>query len=161
VKRGVGEIFIGFCYGWLPVTVSYYLQTGELNSLVNWVSIPIGLTIFNVILLNEFPDYRADRISGKRNLIVKIGREKGSILYIIIAINIWKMFAVSIIIGLPVISCLFFIPFFIISIILVILTSLKKYLIPKTLEIMCGLNILVNLGVTLSYLLGILFKGVY
>jgi len=125
VTRGVGEVFIGFCYGWLPIAVSYYIQTGELSNLINWMSIPVGLTIFNVILLNEFPDYKADEMSGKRNLLIRIGRDKGSVLYIIAAIAVWIMFAVSIVVGLPVITCLFFIPFFIISIVLVILMGLK------------------------------------
>jgi len=161
VTRGIGEVFIGFCYGWLPIAVSYYLQTGEINNLINWMSIPVGLTIFNVILLNEFPDYDTDKISGKRTLLVRIGKGKGSILYITAAIAVWIIFAVSIVIGLPVITCLFSIPFFIISIVLVVLIGLKKYLISKILVIMCGLNILVNIGVTLSYLLGVLREGVY
>ncbi|MCK7467412.1 MAG: prenyltransferase [Desulfosudis oleivorans] len=31
VKRGIGEIFIGFCYGWLPVASAYYIQTGTIH----------------------------------------------------------------------------------------------------------------------------------
>ncbi|MCK5551740.1 MAG: prenyltransferase, partial [Deltaproteobacteria bacterium] len=52
-KRGFGEFIIGFCYGWLPVAMAFYLQTGLLHPLILWLSIPIGCTIFNVILLNE------------------------------------------------------------------------------------------------------------
>lgn len=29
VKRGIEEIWIAFCYGWLTVAVGYYLQTGN------------------------------------------------------------------------------------------------------------------------------------
>jgi len=25
VKRGIGELLIGFCYGWLPVAAAFYL----------------------------------------------------------------------------------------------------------------------------------------
>lgn len=28
--RSVGEILIGFCYGWLPVAASYYIQTKQI-----------------------------------------------------------------------------------------------------------------------------------
>ena len=56
IKRGVGEIFIGFCYGWLPVASAYYIQTGTIHPIIHWLAIPIGLSIFNVIFLNEYPD---------------------------------------------------------------------------------------------------------
>ena len=63
------------------------------------MSIPIGLTIFNVIFLNEFPDYEADRTVGnKRNIVVRLGKEKGIIVYIAVQAITWIMFAVSMII---------------------------------------------------------------
>ncbi|MCX7966509.1 MAG: prenyltransferase [Syntrophorhabdaceae bacterium] len=76
VARGVGEILIGLCYGWLPVSVSFYLQIGEFNHIIHWVSIPIACTIFNVILINEFPDYPADIIAKKSNLVVRYGKKR-------------------------------------------------------------------------------------
>lgn len=89
VQRGVGELFIGICYGWLPVTVGYYLQAslggsrfGELPGLLWWVSMPVGITIFNVIFMNEFPDYEGDVAVGKRNLLVRLDREAGVFVYV-------------------------------------------------------------------------------
>jgi len=35
VTRGVGEILIGFCYGWLPIATAFYIQTGHLHPLVH------------------------------------------------------------------------------------------------------------------------------
>jgi 1,4-dihydroxy-2-naphthoate octaprenyltransferase len=49
--------------------------------LVNWLAVPIGLTIFNVILLNEFPDYPADLVTGKANMVMRLGPERASRLY--------------------------------------------------------------------------------
>jgi len=43
--RGVGEIWIGLCYGWLTVAASYYIQTGELSPLVHWTALPISFTL--------------------------------------------------------------------------------------------------------------------
>jgi len=80
--RGVGEILVGFCYGWLPVTTGFYLFTGFFNQQVFLVSIPIGLSIFNVILMNEFPDEEADRLIGKQNLVVRFGKERMGDLYL-------------------------------------------------------------------------------
>ena len=72
VQRGFGEIFIGFCYGWLPVASAYYIQTGTIAPIIHWLWIPIGLSIFNVIFLNEFPDYEADKATDKKNLLYRL-----------------------------------------------------------------------------------------
>ena len=51
VSMGLGELWIAFCYGWLPVAVSYYIQVGRIAPLVHWMAVPIGLTILNVFFV--------------------------------------------------------------------------------------------------------------
>jgi 1,4-dihydroxy-2-naphthoate octaprenyltransferase len=80
--RGVGEILIGFCYGWLPIATGFYLFTGFFSHQVFLLSIPVSLSIFNVILINEFPDEEADRAIGKKNLVVRFGKERMGDLYL-------------------------------------------------------------------------------
>jgi 1,4-dihydroxy-2-naphthoate octaprenyltransferase len=80
--RGIGEILIGVCYGWLPIATGFYLFSGFFSQQVLLVSIPIGLSVFNVILINEFPDEAADRAVGKKNLVVRFGKEKMADLYL-------------------------------------------------------------------------------
>jgi len=84
--RGLGEIFIGFCYSWLPIATGFYLFTGFFHREIFFLSLPVGLSIFNVILINEFPDEEADRIVGKRNLVVRFGKERMRDLYMGISI---------------------------------------------------------------------------
>jgi 1,4-dihydroxy-2-naphthoate octaprenyltransferase len=79
--HGWGEILIGFCYGWLPIATGFFLFTGFFNSQIFLLSIPVGLSIFNVILINEFPDEEADRAIGKKNLVVRFGKERMGDLY--------------------------------------------------------------------------------
>lgn len=79
--RGLGEVLIGFCYGWLPIATGFYLAAGFLNHQVFLLSVPVGLSIFNVILINEFPDEEADRAIGKRTLVVRFGKERMTDLY--------------------------------------------------------------------------------
>jgi 1,4-dihydroxy-2-naphthoate octaprenyltransferase len=79
--RGWGEILVGFCYGWLPVATGFFLFAGFFSQQVFTLSIPVGLSIFNVILINEFPDEEADRAIGKRNLVVRFGKERMGDLY--------------------------------------------------------------------------------
>ena len=153
VKRGVGEVFIGFCYGWLPVASAYYIQTATIAPIIHLMGIPIGLSIFNVIFLNEFPDYEADRATDKKNLLYRIGKQKGIALYI--AISLLSSFAVftSPFWGIPFRAIYFYIPFLIISLFIVTLALRGKHENGKVLEILCGLNIAVNLGTSLSFIL--------
>jgi 1,4-dihydroxy-2-naphthoate octaprenyltransferase len=90
--RGVGEILIGFCYGWLPIATGFFLFTGFFSQQVLLLSIPIGLSIFNVILINEFPDEEADRAFGKKNLVVRFGKERMGDLYLGLSILIGLSF---------------------------------------------------------------------
>ena len=80
--RGLGEIFIAIAYGWLPVAVGYHLMTRAWDmAAIALLGTPVAISIFMVILINEFPDWPADRQVGKRNLVVRLGREKAAMLY--------------------------------------------------------------------------------
>jgi 1,4-dihydroxy-2-naphthoate octaprenyltransferase len=79
--QGIGEIVIGGCYGILTFVSGFYLVSGVLNLNMLLVGLPASLTIFLVILANEFPDYEADKAVNKRNLIVRLGPQKGVLLY--------------------------------------------------------------------------------
>ncbi len=153
VKRGIGEIFIGFCYGWLPVASAYYIQTATINPIIHILAIPIGLSIVNVILLNEFPDYEADKATDKKNLLCRIGKQKGIALFI--AISLLSSFAmlISPFVGIPFRAIYFYLPFLIISLVIIVVAVWGAQKSTKTLEILCGLNIAVNLGTSLSFIL--------
>jgi 1,4-dihydroxy-2-naphthoate octaprenyltransferase len=153
VQRGIGEIFIGFCYGWLPVASAYYIQTGVIHPVIHWIAIPIGLTIFNVIFLNEYPDYEADKSTGKKNLLYRIGKEKGKFLYIAFSLLASAAVLASPFWGIPYKVIYFYIPVLIISLFIVAMMLRGKYEDKKMLEKLCGLNIAVNLGTSLVYIL--------
>lgn len=71
--RGVGEIFIAFLFGILPVYGSYYLQAGTVDLIALPAACIVGLLIFLVILINEFPDLAADAAVNKKTLVVSFG----------------------------------------------------------------------------------------
>jgi 1,4-dihydroxy-2-naphthoate polyprenyltransferase len=153
VQRGFGEIFIGFCYGWLPVASAYYIQTATIDPIIHWLGIPIGFTIFNVILLNEFPDYIADNFAGKRNLLNRLGKKTGMIIYVTLSLLASLTVLASPLWGVPFRVLYFYLPILIISLYIVVLMLCGKYEDRKMLEILCGLNITVNLGTSLTYIL--------
>jgi len=152
VSTGLGELWIAFCYGWLPVAVGYYLQVGDITPVAHWIAIPIGLTIFNVILLNEFPDYEADAAVGKANLTVRLGRERAAMLYGLASAGGWAGMLVSLTQGVPLLAGLLYLPVLALSAVLVMLVLRGGWRDRGTLERLCGANILVNLGTTAIYI---------
>ena len=153
VERGFGELFIGFCYGWLPIASAYYIQTATIHPIIHWLAIPIGLTIINVILLNEYPDYEADKATGKRNLLNRAGRRTVMYIYVALALSASGAMIVSPFQGIPSRVLFFYLPILIISLFIIVMMLRVKYEDPKKLEMLCGLNIAVNLGTSLSYIL--------
>ena len=43
--------------------------------------VPATLMTFNLLLLNEFPDEKADQEGGRRNLVLLLGRRRAAFLY--------------------------------------------------------------------------------
>jgi 1,4-dihydroxy-2-naphthoate octaprenyltransferase len=82
--RGVGEIIIGILFGVLPVYGSYYLQTQTLDALPVLPALIVAILIFLVILVNEFPDFVADRHVRKKTLVVWLGVSRAAWIYRIV-----------------------------------------------------------------------------
>jgi 1,4-dihydroxy-2-naphthoate polyprenyltransferase len=148
--RGIGEILIGFCYGWLPIATGFYLFAGFFNHQAFLLSIPVGLSIFNVILINEFPDEEADRNIGKRNLVVRFGKERMTDLYMGISI-LAGLFFIKILMMFGKSSWLFAILAIPILLILwnLLMAWQEAYREAKRLELLCRNTLLVNLSMTM------------
>ncbi len=153
VERGFGELIIGFCYGWLPVASACYIQTATVLPVIHWLALPIGLTIFNVILLNEFPDYEADKLTGKTNLLNRCGKRRGMFIYVTLSVLASGAMLASPLQGIPVKLIYFYLPVLLISLFVLVMMLRGKYENRKVLEILCGLNIAINLGTCLAFIL--------
>lgn len=79
--RGLGEPAVGIGFGPLLVAGAYYVQAESLSPRVFLISLPIGVLIALVLLINGFPDYVADRSVGKKTLVVLLGRSRAVVLY--------------------------------------------------------------------------------
>lgn len=71
--RSIGEFVIIPLFGLLPVYGSYYLQTETIDIAPLLPACIVGILIFLVILVNEFPDADADAAVNKKTLIVNFG----------------------------------------------------------------------------------------
>jgi 1,4-dihydroxy-2-naphthoate octaprenyltransferase len=105
--RGFGEVAILFSCGWLATIVGYYLQTGHIGMVATLASLPGAFSVFLVILANEFPDIPSDSLAGKRNLAVRLGKEKSTLLYCLLLVLTYLGIIAIIFFGVPKISARF------------------------------------------------------
>lgn len=71
--RTVGEVIIFFLFGVLPVYAAYTLQARPFLLSPLLPACIVGILIFLVILINEFPDMAADRAVQKKTIVVRFG----------------------------------------------------------------------------------------
>jgi 1,4-dihydroxy-2-naphthoate octaprenyltransferase len=83
--RGLGEAVIGLAYGPWMVLGSLYLHARALSWPAFLASLLPGLTIMSLAVVNAIPDFHQDRLVGKRNLVVRVGRARAVTLYVALA----------------------------------------------------------------------------
>lgn len=72
MSRGLGELAVAGGW-WLIVVGTDLVQRHALGPLPVIAGASYALQVANVLIVNQFPDYRADAASGKRNLVVRLG----------------------------------------------------------------------------------------
>ncbi len=80
--RGLGEAIVGINFGILITLGSFAVQTGSISFEALAASVPLAILVALILLVNEFPDYRADKATGRRTLVVILGRGRARWLYL-------------------------------------------------------------------------------
>ena len=104
--RGLGETVIALSYGPWMVLGSLYLHTGAVSWGALWASLVPGLLIMALAVVNAIPDYHQDRLVGKRNLVVRLGRRRGVWLYLSLAAAGLAAAAAGVVAGVFPLACL-------------------------------------------------------
>lgn len=81
-RKGLGELTIFLCFGPLLTigsafamsTNTIFLDYENLRDFI-LIGIPLGLLTTNILFINQFPDYSSDKITGKINLVVMLGKK--------------------------------------------------------------------------------------
>ncbi len=81
-QYSLGELSAGAGLGGLPVLGTALVQAGQLPLAAVAASIPAFLLTFNLLLLNEFPDFTPDKQGGRMNLLHRFGRPAAGALYV-------------------------------------------------------------------------------
>jgi len=95
----VGEFASGLTLGSLVVIGTYFVQTGAIDSGIVWASVPPGLLTMGLLYLNEFPDVEADRLGGRRHLVIALGRKRAAFGYSLILAAVYTGLVLGVIRG--------------------------------------------------------------
>lgn len=71
--HGLGEVFVFLFFGVTAVVGTYWVQAGTTPVSAWLMSVPLGLLITAIIVVNNLRDIEQDRAVGKRTVAVRIG----------------------------------------------------------------------------------------
>jgi 1,4-dihydroxy-2-naphthoate octaprenyltransferase len=164
VKRGIGEIFIGLNFGVLMTFGAYFVQALDYVWEPIIASIPIALLIAGVLYINEFADFKADRDSGKRTMVVRLGRARAAKGYVvlIVLVFIWNpLFVILQLIAIESLFALSLIPLGAVG----VRTALRAYdnprhLVPANVATIL-MHLLVGIYMAIGYILYMLETAIF
>ena len=81
-RSGLGELTIFLCFGPLLTvgsaiamsTNTIFIDFQNLRDFI-MIGLPLGLLTTNILFINQFPDHNSDKITGKINLVVLLGKK--------------------------------------------------------------------------------------
>lgn len=79
--HGLGDVFVFVFFGLVAVTGTTYLQEGVWSTLALLLSVPIGLLVTNILVINNLRDLPTDTGAGKRTLATRIGERATRVQY--------------------------------------------------------------------------------
>jgi len=101
--RGLGEIAVGITFGPLVLYGMFLVMAQRYDVLPLLVSLPVGFLIANVLWINQFPDYEADKAGGKNNWVVRLGKARSVKVYAaLFSLNYLAILAIAVYTANPV-----------------------------------------------------------
>lgn len=99
LKRGWPEWAPGVGLGALPIMGIYFAQTGVYTWPLLIASVPSGILVHNLLLLNEFPDTEADSKANRKTTPITLGKKRASIIYSMLTIIVFLWIIGAVIAG--------------------------------------------------------------
>ena len=77
VDSGLGEVFVAI-KGTMIVLGTYFVQTSQITSHPVLGGIVLGALSSMVLFVNSFPDFDADKSSGRKTLVIVLGKKRAA-----------------------------------------------------------------------------------
>ena len=90
----------GLGLGTLPVLGAYFVQATAYTLPAIVASIPSGILVHNLLLLNEFPDTEADRKANRKTLPIIMGKMRAGIVYSTLTVIVYLWIIGGVLVGL-------------------------------------------------------------
>lgn len=90
----------GLGLGTLPILGFYFVQTSSYTFPAIIASVPSGILVHNLLLLNEFPDVEADKKAGRKTLPIAAGKARASIFYSVMTSMVYLWIIGAVVAGL-------------------------------------------------------------
>jgi 1,4-dihydroxy-2-naphthoate octaprenyltransferase len=98
--RGLGEAAVFVLFGPLAVAGAYLCQTGRIDLFPVLASLPCGLLVLAILLVNEVLDWRWDGLAGKRTVVVRLGERRGYLLFLLVYFSAYAWLLEGIVLGI-------------------------------------------------------------
>ncbi|MFC2034616.1 prenyltransferase [Chloroflexota bacterium] len=92
------EWVAGLGLGTLPVLGIYFIQTGDYLPVIV-ASIPSGILVHNLLLLNEIPDVEADRKANRKTLPITTGKVRAGKIYSVLTVVVYLWIIGGVVVG--------------------------------------------------------------
>ncbi len=79
--KGFAEILNGVSFGPVIALGAYAVQAPRWSTPALLASIPPGILLAALLMINEFPDLDADAAAGKKTFVVRLGKKRASLVY--------------------------------------------------------------------------------
>jgi len=80
--KGLGELAVVLGFGPLLVGGAYFVQVGHFDKVSLFSGLITGILAGLVLWINEIPDFEADDLTGKKNLVVRFGKKRAAFIFI-------------------------------------------------------------------------------
>jgi 1,4-dihydroxy-2-naphthoate polyprenyltransferase len=98
VNIGLGELFVAIKSSMIVIG-TFYVQTGFIDMAALYIGIIIGILSASVLFVNSFPDYDADRLNGRRTLVIILGKKRGAKVLSLLVSMSYVMIAAGVLLG--------------------------------------------------------------
>jgi len=97
---GLGEVFVFIFFGLTAVVGTYFVQAGVVSIAAWWMSLPVGLIITAILVVNNLRDLENDDKAGKHTLAVRLGERGTRMEYLVCMVSAYLVLPLAAFFGI-------------------------------------------------------------
>jgi 1,4-dihydroxy-2-naphthoate octaprenyltransferase len=159
-RRGWGEALAGLCFGFLPVTAGYYLQTGHLITEILLYALPLTFAGFNLFLVHGFPPLQGEAPEPRYSLAARVGPVAAALIFTLVNILTIVGLVFDLLFPAFPLPCRWgFILMILLAVVNQELVKQKAYRREARISLLCRLTLALQLGMGLVFVISLWQRG--